>query len=270
VRDDSPRSLLDIAPTLAYFLGVKPPSQSVGRVLIQRGGISAADSSRVCVVIPARNEAKSIGAVIGAIPDAALGREADVVVVDDGSDDETGEIARRQGAVVLRHEHTRGLGAALRTGLNYARDSGAVAAVYIDADGEYDPLQIPDLLRPVLEGRSDYVLGSRFKGDPANMRAVRRAGNLFLSAGLSLLAGKRISDGQSGFRAFSRIALEVFEIRHDYNYAQVLTLNLLRKGMRMTEVPVSYRLRRHGRSFIRIGEYIRRVVPAMLREAVSE
>ena len=225
----------------------------------------------MAVLIPAHNEAENLPGVLAAIPSAQeVGHPLHVMVVDDGSSDGTAEVARAFGAEVIVHETNRGLGAALRTGLERARDLGAGAAVYLDGDGEYDPREIPRLLAPILAGQADYVLGSRFKGRPQGMKRLRRISNRAFTLLLSFLAGRRLSDGQTGFRAFSRRALEVAEIVHDYNYAQVLTLDLLHKGMRLAEVPVSYRVRQRGRSFIRYHQYLWKVVPAMVREVLSE
>ncbi len=169
----------------------------------------------------------------------------------------------------MSHARTRGLGAALRTGLAAARDLRPRAVVYLDADGEYDPADTPALLAPIEAGTADYVSGSRFlgarRGRPQGMRRGRRIGNRLFSALLSVLAGRRVSDGQSGMRAFGPRALAVAEIVHDYNYAQVLTLDLLHKGMRMVEVPIAYRYRADGRSFVG-GEYLWRVPLGIARE----
>ena len=142
------------------------------------------------------------------------------------------------------------------------------AAVYLDADLEYDPAEIPALLAPIEAGEADYVLGSRFLGRREGHARWRSAGNRVFTLALSFAAGRRISDGQMGFRAFSARALNVAEIVHDYNYAQVLTLDLLHKGMRLAEVPVSYRSRARGRSFIN-GHYLWRVPLGMARELLG-
>jgi glycosyltransferase involved in cell wall biosynthesis len=187
--------------------------------------------------------------------------------VDDGSHDRTAAVAAAHGAVVVRHERNRGLGAALRTGILHARKLDARAAVYLDADCEYDPTEASLLLAPVERGEADYVLGSRFRGHAQGMTVSRRCANRAFSILLSLLCGHWISDGQTGFRAFSRRALDVAEIVHDYNYAQVLTLDLLRKGMRLREVPISYRRRRQGRSFVS-ARYLWRVPVGMARQVL--
>jgi hypothetical protein len=261
------RSILDVAATASYFLGALPPEQSVGQVLV----VPEPEGERpLAVIIPAHDEAATLPSVLSAIPRDELD-EVRVIVVDDGSQDGSADIAERCGAdVVVRHERNRGLGAALRSGLAAARSINARSAVYLDADGEYDPREIPHLLAPIVSGEADYVLGSRYLGGrPEGQTWRRRLGNAAFTALLSVLAGRRITDGQTGFRAFSRRALEVAEIVHDYNYAQVLTLDLLRKGMRLHEVPISYRRRRAGRSFVGVA-YLWRVPVGIARELLSE
>ena len=140
--------------------------------------------------------------------------------------------------------------------------------MYIDADGEYPPEQIPELLKPIESGEADYVLGSRYLGTRERQPFIRLLANVAFTGLLCLASGRRITDGQTGFRAFSRRALECAEIIHDYNYAQVLTLDLLKKGMRLKEVPISYRFRTRGKSFIGI-KYLWQVPTAMLREMLS-
>ena len=260
---DEPRSVMDIAPTIAYFLGIRPPSQSVGQVL---GVAESAEASKpVAVIVPAHNEAENLPGTLARMPTGQVDGMR-IIVVDDGSTDGTAEVARKHGAdLVVRHSSNRGLGAALRTGLATAREMDARAAVYIDADGEYSPSQIPDLLKPIDTGEADYVLGSRYLGSRKRQPALRLIANLIFTGLLCLASGRRITDGQTGFRAFSRRALECAEIIHDYNYAQVLTLDLLKKGMRMREVPISYSYRTRGRSFISV-EYLWRVPVAMVRQ----
>jgi len=188
------------------------------------------------------------------------------VVVDDGSRDATLVQAAMAGAEVAVMGANRGLGAAVRRGLAEAVDRGAAAVAFCDADGEYAPEELESLVAPILEGRADYVAGSRFAGRIDRMRPHRRLGNIVLTRLLSFVARTRISDGQSGYRALSRAAAADAEIGHDFNYAQVLTLDLLAKGYRYEEVPIRYAFREHGRSFVRLLPYLRRVVPAVWRE----
>ena len=268
VRIDDARSLLDVAPTLAYYLGTPPPAQSVGQVLFTPEGVEGRNDGPLAIVIPAYNEAEVLPDVLARMPRAHLGEVAVIVVVD-GSTDGTAGVAERAGAdLVVRHPGNRGLGAALRTGLDAARGLNARAAVYLDADLEYDPAEIPAQLAPIEADEADYVLGSRFLGQREGHAWWRSAGNRVFTLALSFAAGRRISDGQTGFRAFSADALNVAEIVHDYNYAQVLTLDLLHKGMRLAEVPISYRRRSRGRSFIN-GHFLWHVSLGMARELLG-
>ncbi len=263
---DEPRSVMDVAPTIAYFLGVQPPAQSTGQVLAVED--KPEEDKPLAVIIPAYNESENLPSTLSRIPRGPM-PNLHVIVVDDGSTDGSADIARQHGAdTVVSHPRNRGLGAALRTGLAAARDMDARAAVYVDADGEYPPEQIPELLKPIESGEADYVLGSRYLGTRERQPFIRLLANVAFTGLLCLASGRRITDGQTGFRAFSRRALECAEIIHDYNYAQVLTLDLLKKGMRLKEVPISYRFRTRGKSFIGI-KYLWRVPTAMLREMLS-
>jgi glycosyltransferase involved in cell wall biosynthesis len=188
------------------------------------------------------------------------------VVIDDGSLDATARLAARAGARVVSLAPSRGLGAAVRRGLAEASAEGPAAVAFCDADGEYAPEELEALVAPILAGRADYVVGSRFRGTIRHMRPHRRVGNLVLTGILRLVARRRLSDGQSGYRALSAEAARDAEIVHDFNYAQVLTLDLLAKGYRYREVPITYRFRTAGDSFIKLDRYLRRVVPAVYRE----
>ncbi len=227
----------------------------------------------LAVIVPAKDEAATIGELLDRISAVEVpGYELQSFVVDDGSTDDTARIACDRGATIVSHPENRGLGAAVRTGLSTAVGAGAVAVAYLDADLEYYPEDIPALVEPVFSGRADYVLGSRFigSGNVGNMKLYRSLGNRTFTGLLSLLCRRRITDGQTGMRAFSRAAAEKAEIIHDYNYAQVLTLDLLQKGFRMEEVPVRYRVREHGNSFISFGwRYPAKVLPAIWRELWS-
>jgi glycosyltransferase involved in cell wall biosynthesis len=170
------------------------------------------------------------------------------------------------GARVVSFGCNRGLGAAVRFGLDDAIRHGAEAVVFLDADREYAPEELERVVGPVLDGTADYVVGSRFDGTIEHMAPHRRLGNVVLTRLLCFVARQRITDGQSGYRALSAQAAADAEIIHDFNYAQVLTLDLLAKGYRYREVPITYRFRTAGDSFIKLDRYLRRVVPAVYRE----
>ncbi len=220
----------------------------------------------VVLVLPAHNEAPRLGAVLARVPAEVAGRSVVALVVDDGSTDGTADVAVAGGAKVVAHLENRGLGAAVRSGLAAALQLGPSAVAFCDADGEYAPEELGVVVAPILTGTADYVVGSRFAGDIRRMLPHRRLGNRVLTAVLAWVARRPISDGQSGYRALSPWATAVAEIGHDYNYAQVLTLDLLAKGARYREVPITYGFRQSGRSFVRLGRYLRHVGPAVYRE----
>ncbi|OKL35607.1 glycosyltransferase family 2 protein [Domibacillus mangrovi] len=223
---------------------------------------------QVIVFLPAYNEEQSIGEVIQRIP-RHFHHQVDVkvLVIDDGSKDNTVSVAKSAGAdFIVSFEKNRGLGAAVRAGLKECFDRGADIGVMIDADGEYPANQIPDLLQPIFAGEADYTMGSRFLGTIKGMKLHRRLGNYVFTLLQSLVLKKWIFDGQSGMRAFTRQALKHGEIIHDYNYAQVLTFNLVRQGFRVKEVPIQYQVRETGESFITFRGYLLSVIPAIWKE----
>ncbi|HLM08600.1 MAG TPA: alkaline phosphatase family protein [Thermoleophilaceae bacterium] len=262
------RNVCELAATIAELLGVPAPAAARGRPLLPapRSSAAADPAARCLAIVVARDEEPSVGSVLAGLPEEACGLPVDVLLVDDGSRDRTAEIARALGARVLSHPSSRGLGAALRAGLELARDEGYAAAVYLDGDGEYDATDFEDMLEPVIRGRADYVLGSRFLGRRDGMSWHRELANRATSAVMGTLMETVTSDAQTGYRAFSRRALAAARIRHDYNYAQVLTLSLWGAGIDALEVPIRYTRRTAGRSFVRYPEYLARVAPAILRE----
>ncbi|QHT63494.1 glycosyltransferase family 2 protein [Paenibacillus lycopersici] len=223
---------------------------------------------KLVVFLPAHNEERSIGTVIARIPrEIGAGWQVEVLVVDDGSADGTVREARLAGADhIVSFARNRGLGAAVREGLAGCVRLGADIGLMIDADNEYPAEEIPEVIAPIRAGRADYTMGSRFKGTIRGMRLHRRIGNVCFTALQAILLRRMIWDGQSGMRGFSREAMERAEIIHDYNYAQVLTLNLVRQGFVMEEVPITYRVRVYGQSFIKFRKYLGHVLPAIWRE----
>jgi uncharacterized membrane protein YbhN (UPF0104 family) len=225
------------------------------------------DTAPVVAFLPAHDEEDTVGSVLARLPAQVAERPVVPIVIDDGSDDDTARRAAAAGARVVSLGTNQGLGAAVRRGLAEAAHLGPAAVVYLDTDGEYFPEDMAEVVGPVLRGEADYVVGSRFAGDIERMLARRRLGNRVLTAALRWVARRPdLTDGQSGYRAFSPAAARAAEIVHDYNYAQVLTLDLLGKGFVYAEVPIRYRFRSTGTSFVRLGRYLRMVVPAVHRE----
>jgi glycosyltransferase involved in cell wall biosynthesis len=187
--------------------------------------------------MPAHNEAQVIGKVISAIPQIAPYTTIPIVI-DDGSTDATGEVARRHGARVISHITNLGAGAATITGLRAAQMLGADLIVTMDADGQHDPAEIDSLVHNLLAGPFDVVIGSRIL-NPAGMPASRFFANLLLNAVTYFVYQKIVSDSQSGFKVFSREALYKMELKSEgYEICSEIVGEIYRKDLRYKSVPV--------------------------------
>lgn len=215
---------------------------------------------RLVVIMPALNEEITVGKVIEGIPlDIAGVRDVRVVVVDDGSTDRTGEIATSLGAQIVRHVRPQGVGAAYQSGLRKAMEMGADVVVNIDADGQFNPADIPKLVEPVVTGKADFVTASRFK-DPTltpKMPWVKAWGNRQMSRLISMLTGQKFYDVSCGMRACSRRAALSLSLIGSFTYTQEAFLNLAFKQLQIVEVPIEVRgEREHGKS--RVASSIRK------------
>jgi glycosyltransferase involved in cell wall biosynthesis len=192
----------------------------------------------VAVVMPAHNEAAVIGSVLAGIPATIDSATVIPIVIDDGSTDATGEIARGCGARVLSHLTNLGVGAATMTGLRAAKLLGADIIVTMDADGQHDSAEIQSLVRTLTDGPFDVVIGSRLL-DPAGMPLTRFAANLLLNFVTFIVYGKMVSDSQSGFKAFTRTALNTLELGFPgYEICSEIIGEMYRKNLRYKSVPV--------------------------------
>lgn len=197
----------------------------------------------VLIIIPAYNEGSRIGRVLEAIH--AQDRGWDVLVVNDGSTDDTAEAAASGGALIVNHPFNLGYGAALQTGYKFAFANGYASAVQMDGDGQHRPEQIDNLLAPIADDRADIVIGSRFLqgGGGYDIPLVRRIGMKLFGALATALSGRVLTDVTSGFSAVNRRVMEVFTSDYfpaDYPDADV-RLMMVRLGLRVTEVPSSMR-----------------------------
>lgn len=184
----------------------------------------------IWIVIPAYEEEKMIGSVIDGLIEEGYEQ---VIVVDDGSEDRTGEVSVSRGAKVVRHEDNRGLGAAIRTGLREARSKGAEVVITFDADGQHNPRTIVDLLK-ALDG-ADFTVGVRDRGE---MPLNKRLGNACLDF-ITYFLGGPLTDSQSGFRAFGPKALEKIQIRSDrYSVSSEIIIQVGEKDLRFETVPI--------------------------------
>ena len=198
---------------------------------------------KLVIYIPAFNEEKHILQVIGTLPKHLEGiASIQYLVVDDGSRDRTADLARAAGAQVVVHSHNRGVGAAFQSAVQFALENGADLMVGIDADGQFDPAEIPALLRPILDGSADMVVGSRFTGGiPEYMPRLKYWGNRQVAGLVSTVAGQRFQDVSCGFRAFSRESLLRLNVFGQFTYTHETILSLTYQGMRVLEMPITVR-----------------------------
>ena len=207
--------------------------------------ITGMNDLRLLVALPALNEEKTVADVIRRIPREIEGiAKVEVLLVDDGSSDRTGEEARAAGATVERHLANRGVGAAFCTALRRFVESGADLLVTLDSDGQFDPTDIPALIAPVLDGQADFTTASRFIDPglaPSDMTSVKRWGNRTIARIISGLAGRRFHDVSCGMRCYSRKAALELNPMANFTYTQEILLNLAFKHLRIIEVPIRVR-----------------------------
>ncbi len=190
---------------------------------------------KILVIVPAFNEQEKIGAVLD---DLAANGFRDIVVINDGSGDQTADIARRKGKPVLTHIINRGLGAALGSGLEYARKNGFDIAVTFDADGQHRAADIKRLISPLISGQSDMVIGSRLIED-GRMPRDREILNWLSNILTYLLYGVWTTDSQSGLRAFNKKALTLINIKTDrMEVSSEFFREVKRNGLRFSEIPI--------------------------------
>jgi hypothetical protein len=203
---------------------------------------------RIGVLVPAYNEADSIGYVLDRIPAQVCGLETAVLVVDDGSRDATGEIAAQHGAAIARHLINRGGGAALRTGYRLLSDSGATIVVTLDADGQHLPSEMERLVQPVVSGEVAVAHGSRVLGKADPNHYARELGIVVFNRIVSLITRTKVSDCSNGYRAVRSDVLPQLVLRQEQFHTSEFLIEALRRGIPAKEVPVTVARRLHGHS----------------------
>lgn len=198
---------------------------------------------KLVIYMPALNEEKRIGTTLQSLPKKLKGiDEIQYLVVNDGSSDNTKEIAEKNSAIVFSHPTNRGVGAAFHSGVEQSLKMGADIMLSIDADGQFCVEDIPALLDPVLSHKADFTTGNRFhsEGDrPEFMSPVKYWGNKKIANLVSSVAGKKIRDVACGFRAYNRESLLNLNLMGKFTYTQETILDLTYKGFRLIEVPIS-------------------------------
>ena len=203
---------------------------------------------KVAVVIPAFNEADSVGDVVRGIPPEVCGEPTSVLVVDDGSRDDTSEEAAKAGAVVARHVINRGGGAALRTGYRLMAESGALVVVTLDADGQHLPSEMERLVKPVLEDQVDVAHGSRLLGEADPNSRSREFGIVFFNKLVSFITRTKVSDCSNGYRAVRTTVLPQLVLRQEQFHTSEFMIEAIKRGVPAKEVAITVVSRLHGHS----------------------
>ncbi len=193
--------------------------------------------NKIAVILPAYNEEVALGSLIL----RAKRHAQQIIVVDDGSTDKTSEVAELAGAEVIKHSKNLGKGAAIRSGFAAVKDAEVI--VTIDADAQHNPDEIPLLAAPIIEGKADVVNGSRYiKGNDENTPAYRRVGQKVLDTATSISSGSKISDSQSGFRAFSAKAIPYFRFKDKgFGVESEMLVDASQAGLKIEEVEIGVR-----------------------------
>jgi glycosyltransferase involved in cell wall biosynthesis len=202
----------------------------------------------VVAVIAAFNEEDCIAGVLRDIPAEAHGMGIDTLVIDDGSSDRTSEISRAEGVHVARLERNCGHGIALRVGYQLARDHGARVIVTLDADGQWDPKELPRVLAPIARDEADFVIGSRVLGSAETDDSFRQAGVHVFAALVRLLTGAKVTDTSSGYRVMrAEVTATVRQEQVQYQTSELL-IGAIFQGYRIGEVPIVMHKRAAGES----------------------
>ena len=191
-------------------------------------------SERIVAIIPALNAERTVPRVI----EQARQHIEPVIVIDDGSTDRTGDVARAAGAIVLRHEVNRGKGAALRTGFQWARENGYDGVITLDADGQHLPSEIPKFIREREAGGEDLIIGGRSHLF-GQMLPRRRNANRFSAWCIAKCSGVPITDSQSGFRFYSARLIDGIDLRTDgFDMESEVIVRAGRRGYRIVTIPI--------------------------------
>lgn len=190
--------------------------------------------------MPALNEGQTIHEVLKSVPKSLDAVSLiELLVINDGSSDNTASEATRAGATVISHNYNKGVGSAFQTAVNYALEVNADVLVSIDADGQFDVHQIPEMITPILNNEADFSIGNRFSnGRPDRMPKVKFWGNNRISNIVSFVSRTKIKDASCGFRAYSKDCLLNMNLDGSFTYTHETILDLANKGYRVTQIPV--------------------------------
>ncbi|HEU4737750.1 MAG TPA: glycosyltransferase family 2 protein [Solirubrobacterales bacterium] len=214
----------------------------------RQAGLPERFRGKIAILIPAYNEAENIGTVLGQIPAAVCGVGTEVLVVDDGSRDGTGDVAAEHGAAVARHVTNRGGGAALRTGYRLMVESGAQIVVTLDADGQHRPDEMERLVQPIVDGEVDMAHGSRVLGHADRNHFARELGIVFFNRLVSFITRTHVTDCSNGYRAVRTTVLPQLVLRQEQFHTSEFMIEAIKRGIPAKEVPITVDQRLHGHS----------------------
>ena len=214
----------------------------------RQAGLPERFRGKIAILIPAYNEAANIGTVLGQIPAAVCGVGTEVLVVDDGSRDGTGDVAAEHGAAVARHVTNRGGGAALRTGYRLMVESGALIVVTLDADGQHRPDEMERLVQPIVDGEVDMAHGSRVLGHSDRNHFARELGIVFFNRLVSFITRTHVTDCSNGYRAVRTTVLPQLVLRQEQFHTSEFMIEAIKRGIPAKEVPITVEQRLHGHS----------------------
>lgn len=200
----------------------------------------------IILVMPAYNEAESLRKLLPNIPNTLEGNKLGILVVDDGSSDDTAQVALDAGCFLVRNKINRGQGAASRLGYDVLVYNNVKFGVTMDADGQHDPSQIKELIKPILDHKYDFVIGSRVLGSSKNTTKLRKIGVSFLTKIINLLVGLHLTDCSSGFKAFNMEKMKKLKLTEDQFQSAEVIIEAAKKGLRICEVPVTIGQRKYG------------------------
>jgi glycosyltransferase involved in cell wall biosynthesis len=235
---------VSVAPTKPFALEAELAALEPGERAAAAGFLAAHPpgvGAPLAIVIPAYNEAPTVAEVVAEIPGEAAGLAAEVIVVVDGAKDATAAEAASAGALVCDVPVNRGQGAALRLGYWLARARGARVIATIDADGQYEPLELGHVIQPILDGKADFVSGSRRLGTELTTDRTRHLGVILFGALISAIVRHRITDPACGLRAMRSDLTASVTLEQPQFQASELMISAALHGFRLAEVPTTMR-----------------------------
>ena len=223
--------------------------RSLGTTEIEQSIDLAEHIKPIMILIPAFNEAENLKVLLPRLPKRIGNVDSGILVIDDGSEDETYSVASSiNGVCIVKNLINRGGGAALRLGYDILQKTDARICVTMDADGQHRPEDLKSVVKPIIEDRYDCVIGSRILGDREAANWLRITGVYIFSWIVSTLLGKRITDPSSGFRAFQMDKMRTIRLHEDQYHTSELIIEAVKKGLRIGEVPITILKRKYGKS----------------------